>query len=302
MNGSFGWRTSLSLALLSLAAESSQAMEIIGDAELFAPGIASTASSDVRLTVSADGQTAMWFSRNRPGGAGGYDIWMSKRTSAGWGTATPVAFNSAQRDFDPAFSRDGRFIYFCSDRPGGFGGDDIYRVAVTPEGFGPPEHLSAAVNTAGNEWAPMLAPDASSLLFSSNGRGGAGRFDLFTARQLPHGAFGPALPLPGDVNSPADEFDATFLSDGATIVFSQAPDIQVDRIKLVYAVLRDGRYDAGTVLPRSVNADDQNTYGPMLDWSRPDRLTFSSHRTEANAGSTDLYVVRYRLMREQTSR
>ena len=140
----------------------------------------------------------------------------------GWSEAKPVPFNSAKRDFDPAFSSDGRSIYFCSDRPGSLGGDDLYRVDVTKDGFGEPEHLGAQINSAGNEWAPMLSADATLLLFSSNGRGGAGRMDLFTARRLSSGAFETALPLPGEINTPGDEFDATFLSDNATVVFSRA--------------------------------------------------------------------------------
>jgi len=87
-----------------------------GDAEEFAPGIASTGYSDVRLTISPDGNTALWFSRNRPGGPGGYDIWMSRRIGATWQPAEAVSFNSPTRDFDPAFSRDGRYVYFASDR------------------------------------------------------------------------------------------------------------------------------------------------------------------------------------------
>ncbi|MGH6634408.1 MAG: hypothetical protein ACREB0_13685, partial [Sphingopyxis sp.] len=61
----------LALSLLAAA----PAVEIVGEAELFAPGIASTDHSEVRLTISPDGRTALWFSRNRPGGPGGYDIW-----------------------------------------------------------------------------------------------------------------------------------------------------------------------------------------------------------------------------------
>lgn len=273
------------------------AIEIIGRAELFAPGIVSTEASEVRLTISADGKRAAWFARNRAGGAGGYDIWTSNYVSGKWSAATPASFNSAQRDFDPAFSADGRLLYFCSDRPGGLGGDDLYRVPVTPTGFGEPEHLGAEVNSAGNEWAPMLSGDGNVLLFSSNGRGGAGRFDLFSARHLTNDSFAPASPLPGDINTAADEFDATFLADGTTVVFSRAPNIETDRIVLTVASLRDGRYDAGAVLPEVVNAPGQNTYGPMLDWSHPDQLTLSSQRPEARAGSTDLYVVRYRLIR-----
>ena len=74
---------------------------------LLAPGIASTEYSDVRLTISPDGRTALWFSRNRPGGAGGYDIWMSRRAVSGWDAAQPVSFNTPAREFDPSSSTRG---------------------------------------------------------------------------------------------------------------------------------------------------------------------------------------------------
>lgn len=277
---------------------SPQVMEIVSAPALFAPGVVTTEASEVRLTISPDGKRAAWFARNRAGGAGGYDIWTSTYVSGRWAAATPAPFNSKQRDFDPAFSADGRFVYFCSDRPGSRGGDDLYRVPVTSTGFGEPEHLGAEVNSAGNEWAPMLSGDSKVLLFSSNGRGGAGRFDLFSAQHLSNGSFAPAAPLPGDINTSADEFDATLLADGTTVVFARAPNLEKDRIVLAISSLRDGRYDIGTVLPEVVNAAGQNTYGPMLDWSRSDRLTISSQRPEARAGGTDLYVLSYRLTRD----
>jgi TolB protein len=271
-------------------------LKIVGEATLFLPGIASTKFSEIRLTLSPDGRTALWFSRDRPGGAGGYDVWISRRTAKGWAPATPAPFNSAHRDFDPAFSSDGRHVYFCSDRPGGLGGDDLYRVAVTAEGFGSAEHLGPAVNSAGNEFAPMLSPDRTLLLFSSDRPGGAGRHDLYTARQLAEQGFEPAQRLPGGINTPADEFDATFLSDGSTLVFARAPDFRTDRVDLFSASPRDGRYGAGTVLPQTVNSGDQNTYGPMLDWSQPGRFSVSARR--AGAAGMDLYLVRYALERE----
>lgn len=46
-------------------------LRIIGPAERFAPGIASTQHDEIRLTLSPDGNTALWFSRNRPGGPAG---------------------------------------------------------------------------------------------------------------------------------------------------------------------------------------------------------------------------------------
>ena len=265
-----------------------------GHLEHFAPGIASTDSSEVRLTLSPDGNTALWFSRNRPGGAGGYDIWMSRREGGAWQAATPVPFNSPGRDFDPAFSADGQFVYFCSDRAGTLGGDDIWRVAVTRSGFGEVRHLGPAVNSAANEWAPMLSPDGSSLLVSSNREGGKGRMDLYVSR-LEKKAFMPAKPVAGALNTADDEFDASFLDDGSTIVYSRAADLTKDRIDLYVSGAMSGRYEAGVRLPASINDGKNDTYGVMLDWSRPQTLTFSGPR--ANTKSVDLFRVNYRATR-----
>lgn len=263
---------------------------IVDEPERFAPGVASTDHSEVRLTLSPDGRTALWFSRNRPGGPGGYDIWMSRRAGDAWGRPEPVSFNSPGRDFDPAFSADGRHVYFSSDRPGGMGGDDIYRVAVSSRGFGAAEQLGPNVNSAGKEWAPMLSPDGNRLLFSSDRTGGSGRQDLYVAERDGKG-FAAARALAGGVNTTADEFDATFLADGRTIIFSRAPDLSKDRIDLFAAAPSGGHYPSGARLDR-VNGE-KDSYGPMLDWSAPGTFTFSAERP--GSGGMDLYRVRYRI-------
>lgn len=273
------------------AGEQPARVTITGAAEPFAPEIASTRYSEIRLTLSPDGRTALWFSRDRPGGPGGYDIWVSRQSGGQWRPATSVSFNSTGRDFDPAFSADGRFVYFCSDRAGGSGADDIYRVPVIGDSFGRPVNLGPEVNSAGKEFAPMLSPDGSTLLFSSDRSGGAGGHDLFTAHRSRDG-FAVARRLAGALNTAANEFDATFLRDGATIVFARAMDFRRDRVDLLFAVRSGQGYDTGTRLPAAVN-NDHDTYGPMLDWSDRSRLTFSGERGE---GGMDLYRVRYRIL------
>ena len=268
-------------------------LDIVGAPELFAPGIISTAHSEGLLTISPDGNTALWFSRNRPGGPGGYDLWISRRAHGTWSAAQPVEFNSPSRDFDPAFSADGTSVYFSSDRAGGFGGDDIYRVDVTTRGFGDPQNVGADVNSAGNEWAPMLSADGTTLLFSSNGRGGAGRMDLFTALRQARG-FAPAAPMAGAINTTADEFDATFVETAAFVIFSRANDLRADDVNLYYAPLTGSGYGGGTRLSHQVNTSGKSTYAPMLDWSRPGRITFTGQRPEATSGAADVYVVDYR--------
>ena len=91
------------LVAASHPASPSVVLRIVGPAERLAPGVASTQYDEIRLTLSPDGKTALWFSRNRPGGPGGYDIWVSRNDGQRWRPAMPVPFNSPGRDFDPAF-------------------------------------------------------------------------------------------------------------------------------------------------------------------------------------------------------
>src|SRR3546814_12494552 len=104
------------------------------------------------LTSSPDGKAALWVGRDRPGGAGGDDIWMARRVTSGWSSPTPVSFNSPGRDFDPAFSADGRFVYFCSDRSGGIGKDDLYRVAVMRAGRSEARRVGKECVSTGRSW------------------------------------------------------------------------------------------------------------------------------------------------------
>jgi hypothetical protein len=139
----------------------------------------------------------------------------------------------------------------------------------------------------------MLSPDGRTLLFSSNGHGGAGRMDLFVSRAA-GGRFAVASPLPGDINTDADEFDATFLADGRSVVFSRAPDLEVDDVQLYHSAARGGRYPEGELLPPEVNTPGSDTYAPMLDWSRDHSLTFTTRRPANGTRAVDLYVVKYR--------
>ncbi len=285
------------LAVMLLVAASppatpSSVLQIVGSAERFAPGVASTQYDEIRLTLSPDGKTALWFSRNRPGGPGGYDIWVSRHDGQRWRPATPVSFNTPGRDFDPAFSTDGRAVYFCSDRAGGRGGDDLYRVSIGRDGrFGEPENLGPAVNSAADEFAPMLSPDGRTLLFSSDRAGGAGGHDLYSAAMI-GGVAQPARPLAGDLNTAAQEFDATFLGDGRTVVFARALHFATAPVRQFISYDRGGRYDAGHALPSPVNEASGDSYGAMLDGSQPDTLTYSARR--ADGAGLDLYRIRYR--------
>jgi TolB protein len=264
---------------------------ITGEPELFARGVVSSEYNEVRLAMSPRGDLVLWGSKDRPG-PGGSNVWMSRRTTDGWSPPEAAPFNTDANDYDPAFSGDGAHVYFFSNRPGGAGGDDLYRVTVTADGFGAAEPLGPEVNTAGNEWAPTPSPDGRSLVFARNTPGGT--HDLYVAAATGAG-FGPARLLPGALNAAdADEIDPTFLADGTSIVYSRSPDLKTLPVQLYVSTLGPDGYRAGEPLPASVNLPGGDSYAPAVSASEPHTLYFSTRRPDG-AGALDIYRVTYSL-------
>lgn len=281
-------------ACASHAPAPARGFELVGDATLFLPGVVSSSYSEIRASVSPDGQSVLWGSTDRPGGAGGWDIWISRRTQDGWSAPTAVAFDTRDNEFDPAFSADGRTVYFFSNRPGGFGGDDLWQADFDPASgrFGAPRNLGPALNSAGDEWAPTPSADGTRLLFASDGRGGAGRHDLFTSRWR-DGAWQTAEPLAGEVNGSGDDFDAAFIDDGRVLVFARSQDVDEQPIALWAATRVDGRYVDARALDQRVNVEGGWILAPAQDPSRPDVMLFSGRR-DSGPGAADIHEIRFR--------
>ena len=99
-----------------------------------------------------------------------------------WLNAQPFQFNGS--DFStgyPCFSPDGNALFFASDRPGGYGGFDIYVSYRAGNSWSAPENLGATVNSLGNEITPFY--DGLSLYFASDYHKGFGGFDIFRAEE-----------------------------------------------------------------------------------------------------------------------
>ena len=249
--------------------------------------VVSTAASEVRATVSPDGQRIVWGSTDREGGAGGWDLWQARLKEGRWQDATPLAINSSANDFDPMFSADGRWLYFFSNRDGGIGGDDLYRAVVHDDGYGSVDNLGPAINTAGDEWAPTPGADGRHLLFASDGHGGAGGHDLLVAR-WDGTAFAEPRALAG-INTVADEFDGAWLGDGEAIVFARSTDVHNDPVQLQLAQCDGQRYADAVPLALSFNTADGTTLGPALDWNTPGELLVSGSAKSPRAGKLDIY-------------
>ncbi len=124
-------------------------------------------------------------------------------------------------DFNPFISRDGLSLYFASDRPGGFGGFDIWvseRPSVS-DPWGEPQNLGPNVNTPSTENSPALSPDGRRLYFQSDRPGGFGKLDLYVSerrRKRDNLAWQAATNLAGNIDTLFDEFSATLFEDDET--------------------------------------------------------------------------------------
>lgn len=121
--------------------------------------------------------------------------------------------NSSAQDFSPTLSPDGLSLYFCSDRPDGFGEFDIWvsRRDCEQCPWGAPVPLGPNVNSPGTEISSAFSPDGHLLFFASD-RGGD--VDIWVShRRDRHDDFGwgPPVNLGPDVNTTAEEVDPAFL-------------------------------------------------------------------------------------------
>jgi len=176
------------------------------------------------------GGSRLYFSSNRPGGAGDVDLWVAER-AGGSGPFVSVqnlgAINSAAWEEGCAIGDGGLSLYFTSYRPGGVGRCDIYRAtrASTADAFAAPE-LVPVVNSADEERIPVLSADGRELFFSSDRAGGKGGHDIWMAsRDDPTAAFSEPVPV-AVLNSDNDELTGSLAADGSALYYIYNADLE----------------------------------------------------------------------------
>ena len=174
---------------------------------------------DGPITISADGKTAYFASesfkekiseKDKKANSKFSQIYLFKAVKNGdkWEEITALPFNDKTfSNSNPSLSRDGKTLYFSSNRPSSVGGTDIWKVAVNADGtYGEPQNLGVKVNTEGNETFPFIADDNKTLYFASSGKQGLGGLDVYQIDLTS----GEATNLGKPVNSEKDDFAFTF--------------------------------------------------------------------------------------------
>jgi outer membrane protein OmpA-like peptidoglycan-associated protein len=181
-------------------------------------GDVNTKYHESSVAITPDGKR-MYFDRNdyykgkykkSDEGINQINIYYATKVDGAWKDIQSVPFNSSEYSTGhPALSPDGNTLYFASDRPGGKGQSDIYKVSISKDGkFGTPQRLGDNINTEGKEVFPSIDSNGT-LYFSSDAHLGMGGLDVFAAEPQGSG-FGKAKNLGLGVNSSEDDFAFTF--------------------------------------------------------------------------------------------
>ncbi|WP_201977276.1 OmpA family protein [Hymenobacter rubidus] len=110
--------------------------------------------------------------------------------------------NTSSHETSASYSPDARYLYFVSDRAGGAGGSDIYKVDL--DGKNQPVNLGATINTAYGEEGAFMAPDGKTLYFSSEGHNTMGGYDIFKS-VFENGKWSEPENLGWPINTPDDD-------------------------------------------------------------------------------------------------
>jgi hypothetical protein len=262
------------------------------------PVVNSPTGSESGPALSADG-LSLYYYTVRPGGYGSTDIFVSQRPTVHdpWGAPVNLGptVNSASQDFVPAFSSDGHWMFFASDRPGGYGGVDLYqsyRLDIHDDfGWQTPTNLGSNVNTAAAENGNGYFDNAGSpqLFFGSDRLGPVGNSDLYVTNRQTDGTWGLPTRI-AELSSAVADNRPSVRQDGLEIFFYSSRTTGSVGAQDVWTATR-ATVDAPWSTPVSLGPTVNSTFNDIHPYLSADGQTLIFSSARASGGVfLDLYM------------
>ena len=203
--------------------------------------------------------------------------------------------NSPGADQSPALSANGLTLYFASDRPGGFGGVDLWvsHRATAESPWQTPVNLGTTINTADTETGPSLSVNGHLLFFSSSRAGGEGNFDIYVSYRDDVNddlAWGVPVNVGAGVNSTSGEFGPWYSDDGAdgpVLYFARGPSSTNTQIYSA-PITRDGQSRGAAALIAEIASPNFSQGRPTVLVNGRQMVFFSAR--PGGVGGADLWT------------
>ncbi len=188
-----------------------------------------TMDNEGAQTLSADSKIMFFTACNRTEGFGSCDIFFSRFINGKWTEPRNAGepLNTRSWEAQPSLSSDNQFLYFSSNRPGGKGKKDIWRIeffGFSESGnskWGKPENLEA-INTVGDEISPFIHANNRNFYFASDTHIGMGGLDLYSCLIDEDGTISELKNMGYPINTYKDDMGLTISSIGNIAYFSSA--------------------------------------------------------------------------------
>lgn len=180
-----------------------------------------TDQNEGTASISADGQY-IFFTFCSPENS--CDIQLSRLDGLNWSEPKNLGppVNTRHWETQPSVSYNGKTVYFASERPGGFGGSDIWMTTYNNGKWSPPSNLGPEINTDSEEQYPFIALDDKTLYFVSKGHPGMGGLDIFRSKRDANGRWQKPTNIGYPINTNKDEQSFSITSDGTNAFISSA--------------------------------------------------------------------------------
>jgi len=172
------------------------------------------------FALSPDG-TEIFYTLQSPKANFQTIIYLKKDAKGKWGAPEVAPFSGMFTDLEPAFTIDGKRLFFVSNRPvtgSALKDFDIWYVDKQDDKWGQPRNVGQPVNSSSNEFYPSISANGN-LYFTCNCRNSTGGENIYVSR-LKNGNYSDPVALDSGVNSEADEFNAFVSPDEQFIIFS----------------------------------------------------------------------------------
>ena len=217
-----------------------------------------TPGHDACVGLNQDGTKLILYKSDNGG-----DLYISEYENGDWSDPEPLSgINTSNWESSASFTPDEKFIYFTSDKPGGYGGSDIYKAELLENGrYGNIENLGEVINTPFDEDAPQIHIDGRTLFYSSKGHVGLGGYDIYSSVYLEEiESWTEPRNIGYPINTPDDDIYFTLHANGTKGYFSSYRNDSYGE-KDIYMIVRPGSVSTNFLM--KFNLFDPNINQPI---------------------------------------